>query len=92
MRARPIYSIRFECSRSYGSDSSGGAGCDPDVGISGANLEEAEVNKAMLRVAREVILVADATKFDKRSMSRIASFSEVQTAVTSAAWVALHPA
>jgi DeoR family transcriptional regulator of aga operon len=60
----------------------GGAGCDPDFGISGANLEEAEVNKAMLRVAREVILVADASKFDKRSMSRIASFSEVHTVIS----------
>jgi DeoR family transcriptional regulator, aga operon transcriptional repressor len=60
----------------------GGAGCDPDFGISGANLEEAAVNKAMLRVAREIILVADASKFDKRSMSRIASFSEVHTVIS----------
>lgn len=60
----------------------GGAGCDPDFGISGANLEEAAVNKAMLRVAREVILVADASKFDKRSMSRIASFSEIHIVIS----------
>lgn len=60
----------------------GGAGCDPDFGISGANLEEAMVNKAMLRIAREAILVADASKFDKRSMSRIATFSEIHTVIS----------
>lgn len=60
----------------------GGAGCDPDFGISGANLEEAAVNKAMLHIAREVILVADASKFDKRSVSRIASFTEVHIVIS----------
>ena len=60
----------------------GGAGCDPDFGISGANLEEAMVNKAMLRVAREAILVADSSKFDKRSMSRIATFGEIHTVIS----------
>jgi len=60
----------------------GGSGCDPDFGISGANLEEAAVNKAMLRIAREVILVADASKFDKRSVSRIAKFSEVHIVIS----------
>ena len=41
------------------------AGCDPDFGVSGANLEETMVNRAMLRIAREVILVSDATKFSR---------------------------
>ena len=59
-----------------------GAGCDPEFGISGSNLEEAMLNKAMLRIARQVILVADASKFDKRSMSRIASFSEVNIVIS----------
>jgi DeoR/GlpR family transcriptional regulator of sugar metabolism len=59
-----------------------GAGCDPDFGVSGANLEETMVNRAMLRIAREVILVSDATKFSKRSMSRIAAFSEIDTVIS----------
>jgi DeoR/GlpR family transcriptional regulator of sugar metabolism len=59
-----------------------GAGCDPDFGVSGANLEETMVNRAMLRIAREIILVADASKFSRRSMSRIASFSEIDTVVS----------
>lgn len=60
----------------------GGAGCDPDFGVSGANLEETMVNRAMLRISREIILVADASKFSKRSMSRIAQFSEIDTVIS----------
>src|SRR6201996_7704854 len=59
-----------------------GAGCDPDFGVSGANLEETMVNRAMLRIAREIILVADASKFSKRSMSRIAPFSEIDIVIS----------
>ena len=59
-----------------------GAGCDPDLGVSGANLEETMVNRAMLRISREIILVADASKFSKRSMVRIASFSEIDTVIS----------
>lgn len=59
-----------------------GAGCDLDFGVSGANLEETMVNRAMLRIAREIILVADASKFSKRSMSRIAPFGEIDTVIT----------
>ena len=59
-----------------------GAGCDLEFGVSGANLEETMVNRAMLRIAREIILVADASKFSKRSMSRIAPFSEIDTVIS----------
>ncbi len=59
-----------------------GAGCDLDFGVSGANLEETMVNRAMLQISREIILVADASKFSKRSMSRIAPFSEIDTVIS----------
>jgi DeoR family transcriptional regulator of aga operon len=59
-----------------------GAGCDPDFGVSGANLDETMVNRAMLRIAREIILVADASKFSKRSMVRIAPFSEIDIIIS----------
>ncbi len=59
-----------------------GAGCDPDFGVSGPNLEEIMVNRAMLRIAREIILVSDSTKFSKRSMSRIVAFSEIDTVIS----------
>src|SRR6202046_1192473 len=59
-----------------------GAGCDLDFGVSGANLEETMVNRAMIRIAREIILVADSSKFSKRSMSRIALFSQIDTVIS----------
>jgi DeoR family transcriptional regulator of aga operon len=59
-----------------------GSGCDLDFGVSGANLQESTVTRAMLRIAREIILVADASKFSKRSMSRIASYSEIDTVIS----------
>lgn len=65
-----------------------GAGCDPEFGVSGTNLEETMANRAMLRAAREIIVVADASKFSKRSMSLIASFSEVDIVISD---VSLQP-
>ena len=59
-----------------------GAGCDPEFGVSGTNLEETMANRAMLRAAREIIVVADASKFTRRSMSLIASFSEVDIVIS----------
>ena len=59
-----------------------GAGCDLEFGVSGANLEETMVNRAMLKISREIILVADASKFSKRSMTRIAPFSEIDTVIS----------
>ena len=60
----------------------GGAGCDPEVGVSGTNLEETVIDRAMLRISREIILVADSSKFTKRSMSRIVPFSEIDIVIT----------
>lgn len=59
-----------------------GAGCDIDFGVSGGNLEETMVNRAMLAISREIILVADASKFSRRSMARIAPFSEIDTVIS----------
>jgi DeoR/GlpR family transcriptional regulator of sugar metabolism len=59
-----------------------GAGCDPEFGVSGAQVEETMVNRAMMRISREIILVADASKFSKRGMSRIAPFSEIDVIIS----------
>jgi DeoR/GlpR family transcriptional regulator of sugar metabolism len=59
-----------------------GAGCDLEFGVSGANLEEIMVNRAMLRISREIFLVADSSKFSRRSMTRIAPFSEIDTVIS----------
>jgi DeoR family transcriptional regulator of aga operon len=57
-------------------------GCDMEFGISTPNLEESRVNQAMFRIAREKILVADSSKFGKRSLSRIASLLEIDKIIT----------
>jgi DeoR family transcriptional regulator of aga operon len=57
-------------------------GCDLDFGLSTPNLEESRVNQAMVRIAREKILVADSSKFGRCSLSRIASLLEVNKVVT----------
>ena len=60
----------------------GAAACDPEFGPSTPNLEESRVNQAMVKIAREVILVVDSTKFTKRSMSRITSFAGIHKGIT----------
>jgi DeoR family transcriptional regulator of aga operon len=55
---------------------------DLEFGLSTPNLDESHVNQAMVRAARETILVADSSKFGKRSLSRIVSLSEVDLIVT----------
>jgi DeoR family transcriptional regulator of aga operon len=60
----------------------GAASCDPEFGPSTPNLEESHVNKAMVKIAREVILVVDSTKFNKRTMSRIAPLSNIHKVIT----------
>lgn len=60
----------------------GAAACDPDFGPSTPNMEEARVNQAMVKIAREVVLVVDSTKFGKRSMSRITPFTGIHKVIT----------
>ncbi|MBS1812157.1 MAG: DeoR/GlpR transcriptional regulator [Acidobacteria bacterium] len=56
--------------------------CDLEFGISTPNLEESRVNQAMTRIAREKILVADASKFGKRSLSRIIPLLDMNQVIT----------
>ncbi len=51
-------------------------------GIFTPNIEEANLNKEMMRVAKEVIIVTDSSKFNKRSLTKIADISAVHTIVT----------
>ena len=60
----------------------GAASCDPEFGPSTPNLEESLVNQAMVKISREVVLVVDSTKFNKRSMSRIAPLSSIHKVIT----------
>ena len=57
-------------------------GVDRDHGITDANENEAEVRKAMLHQAKQRILVADHTKFDRTSFVLIDKFDQVDTVIT----------
>ena len=53
-----------------------------EFGLSTPNVEESQVNQAMARIAKETILVADSSKFGKRSLSRIAPLSDIDIIIT----------
>jgi DeoR family fructose operon transcriptional repressor len=57
-------------------------GVSLDFGLSHTNLAEVTVKQAMLRAAREVILLADHTKFEQESVVQIAPIKAVNKLIT----------
>lgn len=57
-------------------------GFDVEYGISTPNLLEAEVNCAMMKIAKVVVVVCDSSKFGKRSLSLIGPPTAVQHVIT----------
>jgi DeoR family transcriptional regulator of aga operon len=57
-------------------------GLDPDIGLMTPDVFEARLNAQMIRVSREVVVVADSTKFHCRSLSVIAGLESVQKLIT----------
>lgn len=57
-------------------------GFDLEVGITTPNVLEARVNRAMVKAARKVVVVCDSSKFQRRSLSLIASLEAVHCVVT----------
>lgn len=57
-------------------------GLDINIGAFTPNIEEASLNQIMLEVAREVILVADSSKINRKSLSLICPISKIDTIVT----------
>ena len=57
-------------------------GLDPAIGLTTPDVLEAQLNALMIRVSREVTVVADSSKFGRRSLSRIVPLSEVARVVT----------
>lgn len=53
-----------------------------EYGLTTPNLMEGRVNQLMIKIAHEVILVADASKFGRRSMSVIASVDKIDRIIT----------
>jgi len=57
-------------------------GIETGYGISTPNVEEAHLNRMMIEVVNEVILVTDSSKFLRRSFAFISTLNEVNTIVT----------
>ena len=57
-------------------------GIESGYGLTTPNIEEAHLNRIMFDVVKEVILVTDSSKFQRRSFAFIAPIEKVQTIVT----------
>ncbi|PSR56247.1 DeoR/GlpR transcriptional regulator [Adhaeribacter arboris] len=53
-------------------------------GLSTPNVEEAHLNRIMIQISKKVIVVADSSKFLKRSFAFIAPITEIDVVVTDA--------
>jgi DeoR/GlpR family transcriptional regulator of sugar metabolism len=60
----------------------GCTGLDPEVGLSTPNLAEAETNRALIRVARRVVVLADHTKWGVVSLASFAPVEKINVLVT----------
>jgi DeoR family transcriptional regulator, aga operon transcriptional repressor len=57
-------------------------GIDLEYGISTVDMEESYLNKIMIDISKEVIVVADSSKFSQKTFARISSIDKVHTIVT----------
>jgi DeoR family transcriptional regulator, aga operon transcriptional repressor len=57
-------------------------GFDSRYGISTPNIEEAQLNRVMVEISRELIVVTDSSKFNRRSFAFIAPSSQIDFVVT----------
>jgi len=57
-------------------------GIDLEYGLSTTSLEEATLNQKMLDSAQKVIVLADSTKFGKKSFAKICSVSDINEVIT----------
>ena len=57
-------------------------GIDSQYGISTPNIEEAQLNRLMIEISKEVIVVTDSNKFLRRSFAFIAPMTAVDIVIT----------
>lgn len=57
-------------------------GIDAEYGVSTPNVEEAHLNKLMIDISREVIVVTDSSKFLHRSLAFIAPIRKIDKVIT----------
>lgn len=70
----------FCCSKLY----LGVDGIDLDFGITTTDLREAELNRAMMKIAQKTIILADSSKFRRRGFSKIADIEDIDIIITDA--------
>lgn len=57
-------------------------GIDSQYGISTPNIEEAQLNRLMIDISKEVIIITDSSKFLRRSFAFIAPMTDVDIVIT----------
>lgn len=57
-------------------------GIDLDFGISTTDMNEAELNRSMIRTAQKTIVLADSSKFGRRGFARICSMDDIDMIIT----------
>lgn len=60
----------------------GGGGIHSENGVTEFNTDDALIKQALIRNAKEVILVADSSKFQKTTFAAVAAFSEINQLIT----------
>ena len=60
----------------------GADGLDPEIGVMTPHLQEAELNAKMMRISRQVVVVADSSKLLRRNISLIAKVEQLQVLIT----------
>lgn len=60
----------------------GAAGLDPEHGVTTPDAQEALLERAMIRAARETVVVCDASKFGRRAFGRVCGIAEVDRVIT----------
>jgi DeoR family transcriptional regulator of aga operon len=55
---------------------------DAAHGLTDSTMEIAEVKRAMIRCARQVVLVTDSSKWGRTSLTRVAALEEIDALIT----------
>lgn len=57
-------------------------GITPDVGLTTTDIREAQLNRAMMKVAQKVICLADSSKFGRNGLAKICDVDDVDLFIT----------
>ncbi len=68
----------FSCSKLF----LGVDGIDIELGLTTTNVQEAHLNRQMIKASQKVIVLSDSTKFGKRGFGRICGIEEVNQVIT----------